>query len=227
MLWYLSQFQDNPTAFIAYVAAFGLAVIAGIAFHEFSHAWMAYELGDSTAARQGRLTLNPVKHLEPLGLALLFFIGIGWGKPTPVNPYDLRGGARVGNALVALAGPISNFVFAVIASIPIRIGLIDSTADLNNIRAANLEELIGLLLLFFVWINVLLGVFNLIPIHPLDGFKVVVGVLPPPIGDRVASWAPFGPGILMTLLVIGLVTPLNPLGWVIGSFGQIIIDLIT
>ncbi|MFQ5381788.1 MAG: site-2 protease family protein [Dehalococcoidia bacterium] len=226
MVLFLGQFQDNPIAVIPFIAAFGLALMAGIAFHEFSHAWTAFELGDSTAARQGRLTLNPIRHLDPVGTVLLLLVGLGWGRPTPVNPYNLRGGARLGNALVAAAGPISNFVFATIAALPLRLGIVDSVATIDGIGSATGEEIIGLFLVFFVWLNVLLGVFNLIPIHPLDGFKVLVGVLPAPLGNRVAALAPWGPGILMVLFVMAFITPYNPLGWAIGSMGQFVLDII-
>lgn len=227
MVLFLGEFRENPAAFVAYVLAFGLAAMAGIAFHEFSHAWTAYELGDRTAANQGRLTLNPLRHLDPLGTALLFLVGLGWGRPTPVNPYRLRGGARLGNALVAAAGPISNFVFAAIAALPLRLGLVDSVASLNDIGEASGEAVFGLLLVFFVFINVILGVFNLIPIHPLDGFKVAVGLLPRPLGDRLAALAPSGPAILMVLLAVGLLMPrYNLLGILIGSVGGAIYELL-
>jgi len=227
MLFFIEQFRDNPEALLAYVAAFGLSMVVGIAFHEFSHAWAAYELGDNTAASQGRLTLNPVRHLDPLGTILLFVVGLGWGRPTPVNPYNLRGGARRGNALVALAGPLSNLVFAAIAALPFRLGVIDSIASLDDIRNASSEEIIGLLLFFVVFINVILGVFNLIPIHPLDGFKIALGILPPPLGNQLAALAPWGPGLLMGLIIIGFITPFNPIGMAISSAAEAVLYVIT
>ncbi len=226
MLLFFKEFSDNPPALIAYLAAVAVAFVTGIAFHEFSHAWAANELGDSTAARAGRLTLNPIRHLDPLGTALLVIVGFGWGKPTPVNPYNLRNGPKAGNALVALAGPASNFFFAAVAALPLRLGLINSVASFDRISSASNEEVVGLFLVFIVWINVLLGIFNLIPIHPLDGFKVAVGVLPGELSRQLNALAPWGPGILMTLLVIGFVTPYNPIGWIIGGVGNEILRLI-
>ena len=101
MLRFLNEFSDNPPALFAYLAAFCVAFITGIAFHEFSHAWTANELGDDTAKRLGRVSLNPIRHLDPLGTVLLLLIGFGWGKPTPVNPYRLRNGVKRGNLIVA------------------------------------------------------------------------------------------------------------------------------
>ncbi|MBI2765078.1 MAG: site-2 protease family protein [Chloroflexi bacterium] len=227
MLLYFNQFRDNPPALFAFLAAFMVAFVTGIAFHEFSHAWAANELGDDTAARQGRLSLNPIRHLDPLGTVLLFVIGFGWGKPTPVNPYRLRNGPKRGNMLVAAAGPASNFFFAAVAALPIKLGLIDSIADVHRIRDASGEQIVGLFLVFIVQINVVLGVFNLIPIHPLDGFKVAVGVLPNELAKQLQALAPWGPGILMTLFVIGFVTPYNPIGWILGGFGNQILKVIT
>jgi Zn-dependent protease len=227
MLPYLNQFQDNPSALLAYLAAFMVAFITGIAFHEFSHAWAANELGDDTAARQGRLSLNPIRHLDPLGTILLLLVGFGWGKPTPVNPYRLRNGVKKGNALVAAAGPVSNFFFAAVAALPIKLGLIDSIASFNDIGNASGSEILGLFLIFVVYINVILGVFNLIPIHPLDGFKVAVGVLPGELSKQLNALAPWGPGILMTLIVLGFFTPYNPIGWVLTNVGDEILNVIT
>jgi Zn-dependent protease len=227
MIWYLGELADNPPALFAYIAAFVVALVLGIAFHEFCHAWAAYELGDSTAARQGRLTLNPLVHIEPTGMLLLLLVGFGWGRPTPVNPYNLRVGPRRGNALVALAGPASNFVFAVLAALPLRLGWVRPVDSLDEIANASGSEIAGLFLFFIVIYNVLLGVFNLIPIHPLDGFKVVVGVAPREVAQQLERLAPYGPGILMTLLVVGFIAPqFNVLGWFIRGMQDRVLDLL-
>jgi len=223
---YYQEFSDNPSALVAYLAAVIVAFVTGIAFHEFSHAWAANQLGDSTAARQGRLTLNPLAHLDPMGTVLLLLVGFGWGKPTPVNPYNLRNGPKRGNALVAAAGPASNFFFAAVAAIPLRLGYVDATGNLSGIGTASGAEVFGLFLMFIVIINVFLGVFNLIPIHPLDGFKVAVGLLPGELSRQLNALAPWGPGIIMTMFVVGLVTPFNPIGFIIGGFGNQILRLI-
>ena len=150
-------------------------VILGVSFpiHEFSHAFAAYYLGDSTARHMGRLTLNPIAHFDPVGGTLLAVSvlvggGFGWAKPTPVNPMNLRGG-KWGGALVAAAGPISNLVLAVAGAIPLRFMLATGTGP----------PILQGILAIFVEINLLLMVFNLIPIPPLDGSAVLFAFLPP------------------------------------------------
>lgn len=150
-------------------------VILGVSFpiHEFSHAFVANYLGDSTARYLGRMTLNPVAHFDPIGGSLLAVSvlvggGFGWAKPTPVNRLNLRGG-RWGEALVAAGGPISNLVLAVVASIPLRFMIATGTGP----------PFLGEVLLIFVQINLLLMLFNLIPVPPLDGSAVLFAFLPP------------------------------------------------
>jgi Zn-dependent protease len=152
-----------------------IVVILGVAFpiHEFAHAYAAYSLGDSTARLFGRLTLNPVAHFDPIGgsllaISILLGGGFGWAKPTPVNPRNLRYG-QWGEAMVAAAGPISNLGLAIAGAIPLRFLL-----------AAGMDvPLIAVTLYLFVNINLLLMVFNLIPIPPLDGSGVLFAFLPP------------------------------------------------
>ncbi|MGB4863024.1 MAG: site-2 protease family protein [Tepidiformaceae bacterium] len=219
MVWYLDSLADNPQVFLVYLAALMVAIFTGLAFHEFCHAWTANELGDDTAARQGRLTLNPLAHLDPIGSVLLLLFGFGWAKPTPVNPWRLRNGPLRGNAIVAFAGPASNFVFAAIAAIPLRIGLVQTQFGSieSIIRNGSGEDYIWLFLFFIISLNIILGVFNLIPIPPLDGFKVVVGILPRDLAQGLEKLAPYGPGVLMTLLVIGFINPaISPLSWLIN-----------
>jgi Zn-dependent protease len=153
-----------------------IMLLVGLPVHEFSHALAAYRLGDGTAKLFGRLTLNPIAHFDPVGgtlLALTFIgsaatgsaLGFGWAKPTPVNPLNLQGGRR-GEAIVAAAGPISNLVLAIAGAIPLRFLL-------ANPQLGDQNSLIYQVLVLFVLINLLLMVFNLIPIPPLDGSKVM------------------------------------------------------
>ncbi len=219
--------RENPAAFFAYLAAIVIAMVTGIAFHEFSHAWAANELGDDTAARQGRLTLNPLAHLDPVGTAFLFIIGVGWGKPTPVNPYRLRVGVKRGNMLVALAGPLSNFVFALIASIPLILGWVEPIS-FNDIARASGSQVLGTFLLLIGFLNVILGIFNLIPIHPLDGFKVLLGILPDELSQPLASLSRWGPALLIGLILIGFVAPeYSPIGWIFDHAADIFREIVS
>ena len=219
--------QENPAAFFAYLGAIAIALVTGIAFHEFSHAWAANELGDDTAAKQGRLTLNPLAHLDPVGTILLFIVGIGWGKPTPVNPYRLSAGVKRGNMLVAVAGPLSNFVFAFIASIPLIFGWLEPVS-FDYIEFASGSQVLGTFLLLIAFLNVILGVFNLIPIHPLDGFKVLLGVLPDELSRPLASLSRWGPALLIGLILIGFIAPeYSPILWIFDGAADLFLEVIT
>lgn len=163
---------------LASVIVVAIMLLVGFPVHEFAHALTAYRLGDGTAKLFGRLTLNPVAHFDPLGgilLAVSFIgagFGFGWAKPTPVNPANLAGGRR-GEALVAAAGPLSNLVLAAAGALPLRYILGDPEL------AAQIPFLVIQILYLFVVINLVLMVFNLLPIPPLDGSKVLFAFLPP------------------------------------------------
>lgn len=154
----LNLLFQNPLEFVIVAAL----LIMAITVHEFSHAFFSDKLGDPTARLAGRLTLNPLAHLDPVGSILLLLAGFGWGKPVPVDPFNLRDPKR-DNALISFAGPLSNLLIALIFSIFIRI------TGFNMLTEA---------LSLFIYFNVLLAIFNLIPIHPLDGFSVVAGLMP-------------------------------------------------
>jgi len=226
VIFFLDQLLENPSAFAAYLAAIVVAFVVGVGFHEFSHAWAANELGDDTAARRGRLTLNPFAHIEPIGLVMFIAIGFGLGKPTPVNPSRLRNGPWRGNMMFAAAGPISNFVFAAAAAIPLRTGLIDSVASIDNIQDASGLEIVGLFLFFIIWMNILLGVFNLIPIPPLDGFTVVLGLVPANVARSLNQLRQYGTMLFMGLIVLSFISPFNPIGTFLSTVGNRIFDFI-
>jgi Zn-dependent protease len=141
-----------------------IAILFGFSVHEYSHAQAAYILGDPTAKYSGRLTINPLSHFDPIGTLLIFIIGIGWGKPVPFNPYNLRN-QRWGPALVGLAGPLSNFLLALFVGLLIRF-----------LAPANPSLLIFFSI--FCWLNLILGLFNLIPVPPLDGSHIFFAFLP-------------------------------------------------
>jgi Zn-dependent protease len=150
-----------------------LILILSIALHELAHAWSAMRLGDRTAYYQGRVTLNPAVHLDPMGTMMMIFtaltgVGIGWGKPVPVNPFNLKYGPRIGMALTAAAGPLCNILQAIVWGIPLRLAY-HGTLDLPELALNALW--IGLS------VNIGLAIFNLIPIFPLDGFNILLGGL--------------------------------------------------
>jgi Zn-dependent protease len=168
-----------PEAVIPAAIVVAIMLLVGLPVHEFSHALVAFRLGDGTAKMFGRLTLNPIAHFDPVGgtlLAVTFIgsaftgtvIGFGWAKPTPVNPLNLAGGRR-GEAMVAAAGPISNFVLAALAALPLRYILATDVMPTDSLPV--------LILFYFVQINLLLMIFNFIPIPPLDGSKVLFAFL--------------------------------------------------
>ncbi len=182
---------------IAQTIAFALVLVVAFSVHEFSHAWVAYRLGDPTAKNQGRLTLDPRKHLDVLGSLMVLAVGFGWAKPVPVNPYYLRNGPKAGMAMVAAAGPLSNLTLAIIAAIPVRLGMIGPSFTSGLIPSPQL------LLSTFISLNVVLLVFNLLPIAPLDGFKVLAGLLPYPTSESFKKLEPAGPLILLLLVFFG------------------------
>lgn len=164
----LNLLIENPLAFAIAIVSLLLA----IAIHEFAHAWAADRLGDPTPRIQGRLTLNPLVHLDPIGTGLLILAGFGWGKPVQFDPYNLSNPRRDA-ALISFAGPLSNLILASIAALLFNFGLFQ-----------NFENgLVYEVLFRFIYLNVLLAIFNLIPIHPLDGGKILVGLLPDNLAD--------------------------------------------
>ena len=188
------------------LVAVAIFILVAFPVHEFSHALAAFRLGDSTARWQGRLTLNPIVHIDPLGGGLLVvsaLIGgvfIGWAKPTPVNPYNLRYGRR-GESIVALAGPLSNLVMGAIVAIPVRIiAMSPSMVDTvySNAISAFVFETAG----YFVLINVFLMVFNLLPIPPLDGWRVLLGLVDARTAYNLRAFEQYG--FLVLILIIFL-----------------------
>ena len=209
LLTYADLLQHGLLLFLTFFGAVVVALLSGVAFHEFSHALVADRLGDSTARSLGRVSLNPARHLDPAGTIFMMIGGFGWGKPVPVNPFRLRHGPQTGRAIVAAAGPVSNIVLAVLASVPIHLGLVDWRSPFLvpfSIGNWDTGDYAGLFLASMIIFNIVLAVFNLLPIAPLDGFAVAVGVLPRDLSLTVARLEPYGPGILMLLLVLPFVT---------------------
>ena len=180
---------QEPIMFIAWLAA----VVIGITIHEYSHSLAATVIGDNTSKMMGRLTLNPLSHIDPIGFIMLLFVGFGWGKPVPFNPYNLKN-KKWGPAIISLAGPASNFIAIIFSGLLIKLLIIYSLVPATS--------LLFQFLLFLMVVNVALMIFNLLPIPPLDGSKVLFAVLPPRYDNFKIMLMRNGPWILLILVVI-------------------------
>lgn len=172
-----------------------------LTFHELAHGYVAWRLGDPTARNAGRLTMNPLKHLDPLGVLAFIIMRIGWAKPVPVNPVYFRD-PRKGMLLVALAGPGANMLVAVASAILVKLLLLT-----HPLLPLYVLRPLAQMLAASVWINVMLAVFNLLPIPPLDGSKILLGVLPPEMARSYEKLEPFGFILLLILFYLGLISP--------------------
>ena len=183
----LSYLFTNPLLFVTYA----IALFTALTIHEFAHAWMADRLGDPTARLQGRLSLNPLVHIDNMGLLMMLILGFGWGKAVPFDPYNLKNPQK-DTALISLAGPASNLLLAILLSLLLK--------SLNFFNL-NLLTIIGSYLFVpMILYNVFLGTFNLMPIHPLDGFKIVAGMLPE---EKMREWLELEKyGIIFLMLII-------------------------
>jgi len=176
--------SEDPIGFVAFI----IAIVLGITVHEFMHAYAAHRLGDDTARVLGRLTLNPMAHLDPFGTLLLVLAGFGYGKPVPFNESRLRSALAV--TFVALAGPLANIALAAVAALPLRFGSAEVFGDAY-------AEILGAVVLW----NCVLAIFNLVPIPPLDGANVVYGLLPPRQQFSWRTYQQYGPFLLLAVLL--------------------------
>jgi Zn-dependent protease len=199
----LNLLLKDPVTFLL----LAIPLLYSIIIHELAHGWVAYRMGDPTAKNLGRLTLNPLKHLDPIGTAMLFIFGFGWAKPVPVD-FTRLSHSRLGLILVASAGIVANMIFAFVAVLLLRLL---SPAPSSSI---------GQLLYFLAQINIMLASFNLIPIPPLDGSKILMGFLSERLQYALSRLEPYGFFIIIGLLYLGVLDP------VIHFFRWIILTLI-
>jgi len=200
---FLSLFEQNPVAAVAFVGG----ILAGIVVHEASHASSAYSLGDDTAYRDGRVTLNPAAHLELLSVLMIFLVGVGWGR-TPVTPSKLRGGVW-GPVAVAAAGPVSNLLIVALCAVLLKLPPFEGGYW-------------SIVVWFLALANGLLFILNLIPIPPLDGASILYPFLPRSLDGFVSFMYQYGPMILLGLLLISIFLPgISPLGFVLTLTGPL------
>jgi Zn-dependent protease len=199
---------DLPT-----IIARVFVLITAFSVHEFAHAWTADMFGDRTPRMNGRLTLNPLSHLDPIGSLMLLVAGFGWAKPVEVNPYALSRSSPAAMMWVSLAGPASNLIMAVIGAIPFRLGLISASGAIFN--PGQILPSVDKLLYEFVFINLILMLFNLLPIAPLDGEKIALYFFPPSVARVVEQIRPYGPLILLALIFLGPTVGVDIFGWIL------------
>lgn len=199
-LWYtglLGTLQRNPIALVSLL----IALTVGITVHEANHAWVATLLGDPTPKAMGRVTLNPLKHLDLLGTMMIFVAHFGWGKPVVFNPFNLRVNPRIGSAIVALAGPVANIAAAILFLLPFRF---QQSVEPNIVEVV--RQVVSL--------NVGLAAFNLIPVPPLDGFGVLAGVLPRQFAPILEPLRQYGVFILLGLVLLPMIGGPDVLGMI-------------
>lgn len=197
---------ENPTELLVRLPV----VLLALTVHEFCHGYFAYRMGDPTAYSQGRLTLNPIKHLDPLGTICLMFAPIGWAKPVPINPLNFRD-RRKGILVSTAAGPMSNLALAVVFALLLR-GILFATkqvASADNAQLTQFVELLTIMAFFAVLINVGLAVFNCLPLYPLDGFHITLQLLNPSMRQGFAATAAYGPFVILGVVFLGQATEVS------------------
>ena len=183
---------SDPAAFVV----LSVLLLYSVIFHELAHGWVAYKMGDATAKWLGRLTLNPIKHLDLIGTLMLLFVGFGWAKPVPINLENIPAeNRRKGLIFVSAAGIMANILFAFVALL------------LYRLISPDQSGMIAQILILLARINIILAAFNLIPIPPLDGSKIVMGFAPESVNRVLNQIEPFGLFIVLGLLVLGALNP--------------------
>jgi Zn-dependent protease len=188
-------------------------ILVALTFHEYAHAFVANRLGDTTAKEQGRLTLNPLVHLDLLGTAMLFIASIGWAKPVPVNPFAFKNPKR-DLLWVSLAGPGSNLLLAFIFGLACRILGVESLQNPGYGVAGIINFLVG----YGMVVNIVLAIFNILPIPPLDGSKILMGLVPQKYENHFAPLMRYGPTLLIVIIAMGFIAKIPILGFIINPF---------
>lgn len=198
-----------------------LAFVIAFSIHEWAHAMVAYSFGDDTAKRMGRLTLNPISHLDPLGLIMILFGPFGWAKPVPFNPYNLRGNKRLGIILISAAGPISNLILALIF---LKLWIWTGQSEWVATWSIKWIELAKGVFEFSFIINTAMFVFNLLPIAPLDGSKILRYAMPARLDRHFDRFEPYGMFVLLLIIIIPVFSMVlqYPFNWVLETMFNIV-----
>lgn len=210
----------NPLVFVFSL----ISLVVAISIHEFAHAYAADRLGDPTPQLQGRLTLNPLAHLDPLGTLMILLAHFGWGKPVQFDPFNLRNPRR-DSAIISIAGPLTNFGFAGICALLLHMFQIIQIGNTSATVSALVMAILTALLETFVVMNISLGVFNLVPIHPLDGFKIVEGILPEHYARQWKELESYGM-IFLLFLAFPVLGSVSPISRVINPIIQTVVHLL-
>jgi len=208
--------MSQIAGFIQQFAILAVPVLAAITLHEVAHGYAAYLLGDPTAKNAGRLTFNPIKHLDPIGAIALFLVKVGWAKPVPINPAYFAN-QRQGLVLVSLAGPAANFALAVFFALLFH-ALLGFFGGSGSAQAAKIAEPLLYMCQAGVLVNIGLGIFNLLPIPPLDGSNILAGILPPQLARTYLQNSKYGFIVLIFLFLTGAVHKvIVPVIYTLGS----------
>jgi len=188
-------------------------ILLALTFHECAHAYVAHLYGDDTAQKSGRLSLNPLRHLDPLGTIMIFLVQFGWAKPVPVNPHNLRN-PKIDMLWISAAGPLSNMLLALVSGLLFRLfSDLALTAERDSVAG-----LLVLMVFLSLKINLALAIFNVLPIAPLDGSKILYGILPPQFGKMIFALDRYGPFILLGLIIFSRAAGVSILGRLIWPF---------
>lgn len=189
-------------------------ILLALTFHEYMHGWAAFRMGDPTAKNAGRLTMNPLVHLDPIGTLMLFLVHFGWARPVPVDPRYFRNPKR-DLLIVSAAGPLANMFLALLSGLLVRLF---RSGQLNSLLPINLLQPLYTMVILSLQINLALAIFNLLPVPPLDGSKILMGLVPDRYEPQFEWLERYGGFFLMAIIVIGMVTNVSILGVFINPF---------
>lgn len=188
-------------------------ILVALTFHEYAHAYVAHRFGDDTAKENGRLTLNPLRHLDVMGTIMIFLVHFGWAKPVPINPNRLKN-PKKDMLWISAAGPLANMILALVSGLLLRVFF-----DISRPTAQHpVPNVFSLILLMSMQINLALAIFNILPIAPLDGSKILSGMLPDKYARIFFSFERYGPFVLLALIILGRITGISLLGRLVWPF---------